>query len=144
MSKNLLRLSVTIVLAACVACTSSQDATVDIANLPKIGVEYALTERDICTGKGSPEIRLTDLPAGVESYDVLMTDLDSPRFRHWSETITSQEPAIPAGRGSSYVGPGCPPNGHRYRISVLARNARQQPLAYGEKTITAVPFRGAR
>ena len=144
MSKKLLRKSVSIVFTACVACTGSQDATVDTANLPKIGVEYELTEQDICRGNGSPAIRLSDLPAGVASYDVLMTDMDSPRFRHWRETIESQEPAIPAGRGGTYVGPGCPPNGHRYRISILARNAQRQPIAYGEKTITAVRSRGAR
>ena len=116
----------------------------DTTNLPKIGVDYALTEQFICNGTGSPAITLSGLPAGVVSYDVRMTDLDSPSYRHWKETIASQEAVIPAGKGSHYSGPGCPPNGHRYRISVLARNAQQQPIGYGEKTITAERARGAR
>jgi phosphatidylethanolamine-binding protein (PEBP) family uncharacterized protein len=133
-----LGLGAMIALGAAVACAGgSQDLGVDTANLPKIGVDYALTEQQICLGKGSPEVRLTGLPAGVASYDVLMTDLDAPSFRHWRETIKSQEPVIPAGRGTGYVGPRCPPNGHRYRIGILARNAQQQPIAYGEKTATA-------
>ena len=137
MTKNFFRIVTATWFITSVGCASGQDSAVDMANLPKIGVDYQLTEQDICRGKGSPEIRLTDLPAGVVSYDVRMTDLDAPRFRHWNETIQSQEPAIPAGKGANYVGPRCPPNGHRYRISILARNAQQQPIAYGEKTIIA-------
>jgi phosphatidylethanolamine-binding protein (PEBP) family uncharacterized protein len=66
-----------------------------------------------------------------------MTDLDSPGFRHWNESITSEERAIPAAKGTNYIGPACPPNGHRYRISVIARTHQQEPIAYGEKTIVA-------
>jgi phosphatidylethanolamine-binding protein (PEBP) family uncharacterized protein len=117
---------------------------VDTTNLPTIGVEYELTEQYICNGTGSPTIKLSDLPPGVASYDVHMIDVDSPSYRHWKETILSQESVIPAGKGSHYSGPGCPPNGHRYRISILARNAQQQPIAYGEKTITAERSRGSR
>jgi phosphatidylethanolamine-binding protein (PEBP) family uncharacterized protein len=135
-------LGATVGLLGCVACGERQEFRVDTTNLPKIGVEYELTERQICLVEGSPEVRLTGLPGETTSYDVLMTDLDSPRFRHWMETITSQEPVIPAGRGTHYSGPRCPPNGHRYRIGVLARNAQQQPIAYGEKTITAERARG--
>jgi len=47
--------------SACVACGGSQDAAVDTSNLPRIGVEYRLTEDDICLGKGSPAIALSDL-----------------------------------------------------------------------------------
>jgi phosphatidylethanolamine-binding protein (PEBP) family uncharacterized protein len=144
MRSSSLRQSLTIVFAAGMACAGCQDATVDTANLPKIGVEFELTERYICEGSGSPAIRLSDIPAGVVSYDVRMTDLDSPGYRHWRETVLSHEPAIPAGTGSHYSGPACPPNGHRYRISILARNARRQPIAYGEKTITAERARSAR
>jgi phosphatidylethanolamine-binding protein (PEBP) family uncharacterized protein len=137
MSKKRFHMAAGVCFIGCVACTS-QDPAIDTSKLPKVGVDYRLTEQDICkAGKRSPEITLTDLPAGVVSYDVKMTDLDSPGFRHWNETITSQEPTIPAGKGINYVGPGCPPNGHRYRISLIARNTQQEPIAYGEKTIIA-------
>ena len=137
MSKRLSHMGVAIWLTGCVAC-ASRDFAIDTSKLQKIGVDYRLTEQDICKdGKRSPKIAVTDLPAGAVSYDVKMTDLDSPGFRHWNERITFQEATIPAGKGTNYLGPGCPPNGHRYRISVIARNTRQEPIAYGEKTIIA-------
>jgi phosphatidylethanolamine-binding protein (PEBP) family uncharacterized protein len=137
MSKKLFQLGVAICFTGCVACTR-QGPVMDTSKLQKIGVDYRLTEQDICKdGKRSPKITVSDLPAGVVSYDVKMTDLDSPGFRHWNETIKSHEPTIPAGNGANYVGPGCPPNGHRYRISLIARNTQQEPIAYGEQTIIA-------
>jgi phosphatidylethanolamine-binding protein (PEBP) family uncharacterized protein len=87
MSKRLSHMGVAICLIGCVAC-ASQDPAIDISKLQKIGVDYRLTEQDICKDwKRSPEITVTDLPAGAVSYDVKMTDLDSPGFRHWNETI---------------------------------------------------------
>ena len=143
MSKRLFHMGVAIGFTVCVAC-GSQDPAIDTSKLQKIGVDYQLTEQAICKdGKRSPAITVTDLPAGVVSYDIKMTDLDSPGFRHWNETIKSQEPTIPAGKGANYVGPGCPPNGHRYRISLIARNTQQEPIAYGEKTIIAARGSGA-
>lgn len=143
MIKKRFHMGVAICFIGCVACTSHEPA-IDTSQLQKIGVDYRLTEQDICKNwKRSPEITVSDLPAGVVSYDVTMTDLDSPGFRHWNETIRSQEPAIPAGKGANYVGPGCPPNGHRYRIRLIARNTQQEPIAYGEKTIIAERGLGA-
>jgi phosphatidylethanolamine-binding protein (PEBP) family uncharacterized protein len=143
MSKRLFYMAAAICFIGCVACTS-QGPALDTSQLQKIGVDYRLTEQDICKdGRRSPEITVADLPAGVVSYDVKMTDVDSPGFRHWNETIRSQEPTIPAGRGAHYLGPGCPPNGHRYRISVIARNRQQEAVAYGEKTIIAERGPGA-
>ena len=143
MSTTLFHMGVAICFIGCVACTGP-DPAIDTSHLHKLGVDYRLTQQDICKdGTRSPEITVTDLPAGVVSYDVKMTDLDSPGFRHWNETIRSQEPTIPSGKGAHYVGPGCPPNGHRYRIRLIARNAQQEPIAYGEKTIIAERGLGA-
>ena len=127
----------TVCLLGAIACGERQEFGIDTTSLPKIGVEWGLTREEICAGTGSPAVRLTELPAGVVSYDVLMTDLDSPRFRHWKETIMSQQAVIPARKGIGYAGPQCPANGHRYRIAVIARNAQQEPIAYGEHTIVA-------
>ena len=144
MSQRLSNMRVAVCLTGCVAC-ASQDPAIDASKLQKIGVDYRLTEQDICkNGTRSPQITVTDLPAAAVSYDVKMTDLDAPGFRHWNETIRSQGQTIPAGKGAHYVGPGCPPNGHRYRIRLIARNAQQEPIAYGEKTIIAERGLGAR
>lgn len=131
-------MAVIIWLGATIGCAYDQGPSVDTANLARIRVDFELTERDICeNGMRSPEIRLTELTAGAVNYDVRMTDLDSPHYKHWNETIQLQQPVISAGKGINYRGPACPPNGHHYRISILATNAAQQPVAYGEKTITA-------
>lgn len=138
MSRKLIRIAVAICLTTCGACSTRVEPAVDTAHLPKIGVDFSLGEQEICKyGDRSPEIRLKDLPTGVVSYDVKMTDLDVPSYKHWNQTITSSESVIRAGAGADYAGPACPPNGHHYRISVLARNGQQQPIAYGEKTVTA-------
>lgn len=134
-------LVVTTCVAGCIACGTRQEFGIDTTSLAKIGVEWALTEAQICAANGSPEVTLTDVPAAAVSYEVLMTDLDSPRFRHWRETFESQQRTIRAGKGTSYIGPQCPPNGHRYRIGVLVRDAQQEPVAYGEKTNIAARSR---
>lgn len=111
-------------------------ATVDTSKLPRMGVDFAFDQKHKCQGV-SPEIRLANVPAGVTSYEVRMTDLDVPSFHHWAQTIPSAGPAIKEGSGSGYFGP-CPPSGtHRYQIEVTARDGQKQPVAYGEKTVAA-------
>ncbi len=109
-------------------------ATADTSKLPRMGVDFAFDQKHKCQGV-SPEIRLTNVPAGVASYDVIMTDLDAPSFHHWSQTIAAAGSTIREGIGVGYFGP-CPPSGtHRYQIAVTARDGQKQPVAYGEKTV---------
>lgn len=116
--------------------TAAGCSGVDTSRLPRMGVDFAFEQRHKCQGV-SPEIRLTGVPDGVASYDVVMTDLDVPSFHHWRQTIAATGPAIKEGAGVGYFGP-CPPSGtHRYSIEVTARDAQKQPIAYGEKTVLA-------
>lgn len=111
-------------------------ATVDTSKLPRMGVDFAFDQKHKCQGV-SPEIRLGNVPAGVTSYEVRMTDLDVPSFHHWAQTIPAAGPVVREGAGSGYFGP-CPPSGtHRYQIEVIARDGQKQPVAYGEKTVAA-------
>jgi phosphatidylethanolamine-binding protein (PEBP) family uncharacterized protein len=108
-------------------------ATVDTSKLPRMGVDFAFNQKHKCQGV-SPEIRLANVPAGVTSYEVRMTDLDVPSFHHWAQTIPTTGPVVREGAGSGYFGP-CPPSGtHRYQIEVIARDGQKNPVAYGEKT----------
>lgn len=111
-------------------------ATLDTSKLPRMSVDFTFDQKHKCQGV-SPEIRLGNVPAGVTSYEVTMTDLDVPRFHHWAQTIPATGPVIREGAGTLYFGP-CPPAGtHRYEINIIARDGQNQPLAYGEKTVVA-------
>lgn len=98
--------------------------------------DAAFEQRHKCQGI-SPEIRLTDVPGGAASYDVVMTDLDVPSFHHWRQTIAVAGPTVPEGARVGHFGP-CPPSGtHRYSIEVTARDGQKRPVAHGEKTVLA-------
>jgi phosphatidylethanolamine-binding protein (PEBP) family uncharacterized protein len=111
-------------------------ATVDTSKLPRMAVDFSFDQKHKCQGV-SPEIRLGNVPPGVASYEVRMTDLDVPSFHHWAHTIPATGSVVREGAGTGYFGP-CPPSGtHRYQIEVIARDGQKQPLAYGEKTVVA-------
>ena len=127
-----------VVAALATAACASADASKD-TKLPRMEVDYAFAPKNKCHGV-SPEIRLRNVPSGTANYDVKLIDLDVPSFQHWSQTIPARGPVIgeDGGRavgGVRYYGP-CPPTGtHRYQIEVIARDANQKPLAYGEKMV---------
>jgi phosphatidylethanolamine-binding protein (PEBP) family uncharacterized protein len=128
MRRTLIALGVFAAVAGC--------ATLDTSKLPQMGVDFAFGQKHKCQGV-SPEIQLSNVPSGVATYEVTMTDLDVPSFHHWTQTITATGPVIREGAGTGYFGP-CPPSGtHRYQIAVIARDGQKQPLAYGEKTVVA-------
>jgi phosphatidylethanolamine-binding protein (PEBP) family uncharacterized protein len=111
-------------------------AAADTSKLPALGVDFTFEQKNKCQGV-SPEIRLNNVPAGVATYSVRMTDLDVPSFHHWSQTIPATGSVIRAAAGTGYYGP-CPPSGsHRYQIKVTALDKQKRPLASGEKTVLA-------
>jgi phosphatidylethanolamine-binding protein (PEBP) family uncharacterized protein len=123
-------------LALGVALLAVGCAPVDIKKLPRMGMDFAFDPKNRCAGV-SPRIQLSNVPPGVVTYDVRMTDLDLISFRHWDQVIPATGPVIREGIGTNYFGP-CPPSGtHRYQITVIARDAQKQPLAYGEKTLVS-------
>lgn len=123
-------------LAVAVVAAVTGWATADTSKLPRMGVDFAFDQKHKCQGV-SPEIRLSNVPAGVASYEVKMTDLDVPSFHHWSQTLAATGPVIREGAGVGYFGP-CPPSGtHRYEITVLARDSQKQAVAYGGKTVVS-------
>ena len=120
--------------ALAMLAVAAVSAFAQTANLPKMDVDFSFEQKHKCQGV-SPEIRLGNVPAGVVSYDVKLTDLDVPSFQHWSQAIRATGPVIPGGAGVGYFGP-CPPSGtHRYEIVVTARDAQKKPVAYGEKMV---------
>lgn len=123
-------------IAAAVAVMVSMTgcASLDTSKLPRMDVDFAFDQKHKCKGV-SPELRLSNVPTGAADYEVKLTDLDFPVYPHWSQTLPATGAVNAEGAGTSYFGP-CPPFGtHRYRISVVARDAGKQPLAYAEKTV---------
>lgn len=122
--------------AALVVLGVVSGASAQAAGVPRMGVDFTFEAKHKCQGV-SPEIRLSEVPAGVASFQVSMTDRDVPTFRHWEQTLRASGPLIGEGAGRGYYGP-CPPSGtHRYTIAVTALDAQKKPVAYGEKTVDA-------
>ena len=122
------------VLMVVVAVAVGGCSSAGTAKLPRLGVDFAFADKNKCRGL-SPEIRLSNVPAGVTSYEIEMTDFDAPSFRHWNETLPARGTTIPAGASKQYYGP-CPPSGtHRYQIAVTARDPQGKPVAYGDKVV---------
>lgn len=77
------------------------------------------------TGKArtiaSPQFAVSGLPAGTDSVEFRMKDLDAPRYNHGGGKVRmSQNGTVPAG-AFRYKGP-CPPREvHRYRWTATAR-----------------------
>jgi Raf kinase inhibitor-like YbhB/YbcL family protein len=81
----------------------------------------------------SPQLSVSDVPAGTTSFALVMDDPDAGGFVHWlmywnNANITSMgENSIPAGAvqgmntagQTSYLGP-CPPSDHRYTLRIYA------------------------
>src|SRR5215470_2678201 len=123
MTKTLLALAITLGL---VGGTSAQTS-----NPPKMGVDLIFDPKHKCQGI-SPE-SLSNVPAGVASYEDKLIDLDVPAFHHWSQTLPAQGPVMHEGAGAGYFGP-CPPSGTlRYGITVVARDGQSRSVATGEK-----------
>jgi phosphatidylethanolamine-binding protein (PEBP) family uncharacterized protein len=126
MTKSLLTLTITLGLVG--------GANAQTSNLPTIGVDFTFGPKHKCQGI-SPEIHFSNVPAGVATYEIKLTDLDVPNFHHWSQTLPAGGPVIHEGAGSGYFGP-CPPSGtHRYEITVVARDGQSRAVASGEKIV---------
>jgi len=97
-----------------------------------LGVDFKWSSEDRCS-RSSPEIHVSNIPAGNASFKVRLRDNDVPSWRHGGGTV----PADPSGviaKGAltdGYNGP-CPPDGtHHYEIIVKALNADGDTLAEG-------------
>lgn len=70
---------------------------------------------------GSPAFRVRGLPAGTDSVEFRMKDLNAPHYHHGGGKVRmSRDGTVPAG-AFTYKGP-CPPHEvHSYRWSATAR-----------------------
>ncbi len=100
-------------------------------NAAQLGVKFEWPKKSGC-GMVSPEILVTNIPAGTRYLKADMTDLDMPSYPHGGGLVEySGTGKIAAGALKSFEGP-CPPGGaHRYEFIVRALNA-EKTVALGE------------
>ena len=104
-----------------------------------LGVDFSWDGIRRCTGI-SPEIKLSNIPAGTVSFYVKLKDLDAPDYNHGGGKVPHDgSGVIPKkalrpdfGLASRYRGP-CPPMGaHSYVFTVKALDADGKVLSKGE------------
>jgi Raf kinase inhibitor-like YbhB/YbcL family protein len=92
----------------------------------------------------SPQLSVSDVPAGTRSFALIMDDPDAGGYVHWlmywnNPNITSMgENSIPSGAvqgmntagQTSYLGP-CPPSDHKYNVRIYAlSSALSLPIGF--------------
>jgi Raf kinase inhibitor-like YbhB/YbcL family protein len=135
-----LLLALVLLLTACSAAPSADGTAITEASSMQITSEAfdeggSIPAAHTCDGADtSPPLAWTDVPDGVDSFALIVDDLDARGFIHWTLTgIGGEVSELPAGEGDSIGTPGrndfgrmgwggpCPPSGeHRYRFTLYA------------------------
>jgi len=108
--------------------------------LQDLKIATAIGMKNICQFGISPAIAVANAPPGTERYTIEMTNVDVLFGGKWQETVPAQPGGIPEGAAVTYVAPCL--GEHQvfsYRISVTARNAAGEPLAYGQTNVQILP-----
>jgi phosphatidylethanolamine-binding protein (PEBP) family uncharacterized protein len=95
-----------------------------------VKVEWKWKEGHECYTK-SPQINLKNVPAGTAKLSISMVDLDFTGFDHGGGDVDyGGKGIVPEGALSYYKGP-CPPDEHRYEITVIAQDKTGKTLGKG-------------
>jgi phosphatidylethanolamine-binding protein (PEBP) family uncharacterized protein len=93
-------------------------------------VEWRFKAGHECNYK-SPQINLKNIPAGTVKLSVSMEDLDNYSSAHGGGNVDyGGNGFVPEGALGSFKGP-CPPDEHRYEITVIAQDKTGKTLAKG-------------
>lgn len=126
-------LIIVLTLSLC-GCTTSYRRTPIPENAAPIDVEFSWQGVAPCTA-GSPEIRVSNLPAGVAQFQVALTNLSVPEWNQGGGRVPNDgSGVIPAGSLTiGYNGP-CPPTGKRqtYEFSVMAVDDAGAIIGFGK------------
>jgi hypothetical protein len=125
--------------AALLALASCAPATPPYPELPRLGVATGFGIGNLCGLGVSPAIAITNPPAGTARYRVRMTNTSVLVQTPWQETIPASKDGVAEGAAASYPAP-CMGTfqQYQYRFDVMALDANDRPLAYGQTTTTAV------
>jgi hypothetical protein len=111
-------------------------------DLPRLNVATQITSRNMCGLGVSPAIDIGKAPAATERYRIRMTNMSVLWQDPWETTATAAPGGFREGALADYEGPCI---GERrlyaltpylsYRFEVLALDARDRPLAYGQTSL---------
>lgn len=124
---------------ALVACASPAPPFPD---LPRLSVGAQITSRNMCGLGVSPAIAIGDAPAATARYRFRMINTDILFQEPWQTTVAAASNGYSEGALADYEGP-CfgerrlyaPAPYFIYRLEVLALDARDRPLAYGQTSM---------
>ena len=121
---EMLMISCMILISGCVSTQKSPYATEISPNASELVVDFSWAGTKVC-GFLSPEITVTNIPAGTMFLEVTLKDLDVIGVNHGGGRIENNGSGIiPAGALTDrYMGP-CPPpdRSHSYQFTVNAVN----------------------
>jgi len=109
-------------------CVGTQNQS----NTQELAVSFTWDNIERCS-RTSPEIQLAAIPAGTETFNIKLKDLDVPKWNHGGGSVSNDGSGIiPSGAlKSGYNGP-CPPSGsHRYRFTVKALDGNGKVTGIG-------------
>jgi phosphatidylethanolamine-binding protein (PEBP) family uncharacterized protein len=110
-------LSIFLILSFVMGCVSAKVSP----NAVELGVKFSWSKASKCS-RTSPNIYLSNVPAGTKLFQVRLKDFDAPGWNHGGGKVANNgSGVIKAGAlKSGYNGP-CPPNGvHSYEFTVKA------------------------
>lgn len=129
-------LTAAVALLALAACAPTPPL---FPELPRLQVSTGFGLRNLCGLGVSPAIGVTGAPAGTARYRVRMTNTSVLLQTPWQETLPASPAGIAEGAAPSYPPP-CMGvyQQYAYRFEVMALDANDRPLAYGQATASAV------
>jgi phosphatidylethanolamine-binding protein (PEBP) family uncharacterized protein len=110
--------------------------------LPRLGVSTHIGSRHMCGFGISPPINISNAPATTARYRLRMTNTDVLFQTPWQTTVPAVANGYAEGAVADYQGPcvgelrlyAAYPY-YYYRFEVLALDAQDRPLAYGQTTL---------
>jgi hypothetical protein len=129
-------LTAAVALLALAACAPASPL---FPELPRLQVAAAFGLQNLCGLGVSPAIAVAGAPAGTTRFRVRMTNTSVLLQTPWQETLPAGPTGIAEGAAPSYPPP-CMGTyqQYAYRFEVMALDANDRPLAYGQTTATAV------
>jgi hypothetical protein len=128
--------TVAVALLALAACAPTPPL---FPELPRLQVSTGFGIQNLCGPGVSPAITVKDAPAGTTRYRVRMTNTSVLVQTAWQDTLPASPTGIAEAAAASYPPP-CMGTyqQYAYRFEVMALDADDRPLAYGQTTATAV------
>jgi hypothetical protein len=125
--------------AALLALATCAPAPPLFPELPRLQVATGFGIQNLCGPGVSPAIAVAGAPAGTTRYRVRMTNTSVLLQTAWQDTLPASPTGIAEGASTSYPPP-CMGTyqQYAYRFEVMALDASDRPLAYGQTTATAV------